>query len=107
MQVTRSCMLAMAPPQDAAPGGATSGQVGGKPGVRSDTPSHVLSGPPQALQMAAIILVSAPTMAATALPSPGRGQGLVALPLVTAPQHLASAFDLATRKPVAALPIVT
>ena len=76
-------------------------------GVKSPTPLQSLSAPPHALQIAARFFVSALAIAAAALPSPGTGHGLVALPPLTAPQHLASAFDFATKKAAVALPIAT
>jgi hypothetical protein len=105
---TRSASVVTAPPHAVPPGIVTAGHWLGKPivpGVSSPTPLHVLSAPPHALQIVATFLASALRMAAAALPSPGSGQGEVALLELTEFQHFASAFDFATKNVVVALPI--
>src|SRR5436190_20871941 len=98
-QSTRSFNVVTAPSHAAPPGMVAVRHCAGKPiavGVRSPTPLHSLSGPPHALQIVVRFLVSAFAIAAAALPSPGTGQGFVALLAFTAVQHFASAFDFAT-----------
>ena len=108
---TTSARSPIGPPHAAPPGTVAAGQVAGNPiaaGVRSSGVPHVLSGPPQAPQIAFNFFASALAMASTYLPSATAGgtQSSPWLPRTRASQHFWSALLRAVRKAIVAFPSV-